>query len=113
METSTANTQTNSDDAIVAFQNWYNTTYGQPTIAVDGTLNGGTQEAYALHGNDFIKYLNVKYEKEKTDLANDLMAANDKVQKALKNEQSSNKKLYIGLGIGLFVGIIATIIIKK
>jgi len=67
-----------SDENIVAFQKWYNKTYGQPTIATDGMLSVGTQEAYAKNGNDYITYL----QKENVKNINTLTASLDKEKNA-------------------------------
>ena len=119
----TKNTKSNSDENIVIFQKWYNKTFGQPTIATDGMLSVGTQEAYAKRGNDYITYLKGEHRKDIDKITATLTAALQKEKKARADAellsltakeqlQSMKTKAIIGTIGGLTLGAIIIGLIK-
>jgi hypothetical protein len=115
----TKNTKAVSDNNVVLFQEWFNKTYGQPTIAVDGMMSVGTQEAYAKHGKDYIVYLKSQHSNE----INKLTAALEKEKRARADAEllsatakeqleSMKTKAIIGTIGGLVFGAIIIGLIK-
>ena len=115
----TKNSKSVSDDNVVIFQEWHNKTYGQPTIAVDGQLSVGTQEAYAKHGKDYIVYLKGLHKKDIDKLTASLekekrARAEAELLSATAKEQldSMKTKAIIGTIGGLALGAIIVGLIK-
>ncbi len=104
--------KTDGDEYIAMFQTWFNKTYGQPMIAVDGKYSVGTKEAYANRANDFIKAI----DKENKQVVSDLTSSLNTVRKeldGLKKDSVAKNKVYAIVGAALVIGGIIGYVIKK
>ncbi len=104
--------KTDGDEYVAAFQEWFNKTYGQPMIAVDGKFSVGTKEAYANHGNDFIKVIDKGFQKDKTELTNSLTSLRQELD-SMKINAVSKKKFMVFVASGLAIGTIIGFMIGK
>lgn len=107
-----ANEKNTGDQSVIAFQTWFNKTYGMPTIATDGLMSNGTKDAYATHGADYIKYLETTNSKVQADLNTRLNDTTIELD-SIKKKSFSKNKTYMFIGGALIFGVLIGKLISK